>query len=499
VALGVAGAVGVWQLSFVRDADRLNAAYRQRASVGLCTDMPAFFPFFYYFGLFPVAGRTVFPALETREDFADFIKRHPERLIMDFSGPCNTARYGDYGKIFLFLPATLAGGSAAKPSVRLFNVLFFIVALEATLLALWREGYPMLGTLLAVLIGSHPLQLYEVYAHENVFSMPISTALLMLALHARFLTGRAAIDRTAGAVAIASGVILASIRQVRTEPALMALALPLVYLTIPRERLPKRLALILALALGYALTAQAWRVYFDRKIQEATAFVAAAGGDPYTGPRSQYHTVWHNLFLGLGDFDTERGYRWDDLAGYRYAIPILQREYGRPVTWQGSSYYLDQSYDARGQYMVSPLDFPEYYDVLRAKVTSDVRHDPLWYIGILWKRVEAIMSGTTPASLAGGAWRVGVPLSGWLVLPTLVAALLGRRPFFVKLLWFTFPLSLTPLFIFSGRGTTHYALFHLMMLAVWVQALVDAIGRRRAPAATQEEPRSRARGPLAGC
>jgi hypothetical protein len=399
---------------------------------------------------------------------------------MEFRGPCNTARYGDNGKIFLYLPAGAAARRPTEPSVRLFNVLFFIVALEGMLLVLWREGYPLLGILLAVLIGSHPLQLYEVYAHENVFSMPISTALLMLALHARFLTGRAPIDRTAWAVAIASGVILASIRQVRTEPALMAIALPFVYLTIPRERLPKRLALIFALTLAYALTAHAWRVFFDRKIQQATAFVAAAGGDPYPGPRSQYHTVWHNLFLGLGDFDTERGYRWDDLAGYRYAMPILQQEYGRPVTWQGNTYYLDQSYDPRGLYKVSPLDFPEYYEVLRAKVMSDIQEDPLWYAGILWRRVRAIMSDTTPASLACGAWRVGIPLSGWLVLPTLLAALLGRRPFFVKLLWFTFPLSLTPFLIFSGRGTTHYALFHLLTLAVWAQALMDAIRRRQA-------------------
>jgi len=481
-ALGAAFALGVWQLSFVREPPVRR--YVHPASLGLCQDMRAFFYFFYYFNQFPVGAYFDDPPPTTTEQLSAFVKAHPERLVMDFSWPCNTARYGDYGKIFLFIPAALARGGPDSPSVRLFNILFFVVALEAALLALWRHGYPMLGILLALLVGSDPFQLFEVYLHDNILSLPISTALLTLAMHVRFLTGRAGIDRSAWAIPAVSGVMLASMREVRTEPALMVAALPFVYLTVPRERLSKRVGLVLVLAASYALTAHAWRLYFDRKFEDAKAFVTKAGGEPYTGPRSQYHTVWHNLFVGLGDFGTQLGYRWDDRAAYAYATPILQQRYGRAVTYGGTGYYFQQSYDRRGLYRVSPLDFPEYEQVLRAKVLGDVLRHPMWYLGILRMRVRAIMWYTTPVSVAHGGWRAGRPFSGWFAVPTLLGVALWRKPFFVKLLCFTFPLSLTPLLIFSGGGTTHYAIFHLVTLCVWAQIVLDTLRRvlpRRSP------------------
>src|SRR5262245_7067471 len=102
-----------------------------------------------------------------------------------------------------------------------------------------------------------------------------------------------AVDRAAWAIAAVSGIVLASLRAVRTEPALMIAALPFVYLGIAPARLTRKLALVLVLGTAYGVAAFAWRAYFDRKFEQARAFVEQAGGIPYTGPRSRHHSVWH--------------------------------------------------------------------------------------------------------------------------------------------------------------------------------------------------------------
>lgn len=473
--------VCLWQFSFFRDATRLLTHFREGSAVGVCDDIQQLFYFFYYFNQFPVMAIEVdelrYPFSQTAARL--FVDLHGDRLIMDSGRPCNTARYGDLGKIFLVWPAALWRGSPENPTFVPTSALLFVAGLLAVLVGFWRARQPALGLLIVLLVGSNPFQLYETYRHENVFSLPISAALLLLGSHVRWMSGASPLDPRAFATAALTGAFLATLREVRTDSALMGLSAVGIYLTVPRSAWRRKLALVAVFGASAWLTAQAWTGYFDSKFTEAQEFVRRAGGHPYTGPRSQHHPAWHNVFLGLGDFDTKFGYRWDDKLAYAYATPILRSQYKLSFTYDGTFYFRETYGGPSGLYRISPQDLPEYVEVIRAKVIRDIVRDPAWYLGILWQRIRTILSQTTPISVALGDSRLGVPFSGWFFVPTLLALAITREAFLAKLLLFSFPLSLTPLLVFCGPGATYYAIFHILTLCVWVHLLLDVLRRRR--------------------
>lgn len=85
---------------------------------------------------------------------------------------------------------------------------------------------------------------------------------------------------------------------------------------------------------------------------------------PYALVRpSERHGVWSALWEGLGDFDRTHGHAWSD-----------------PVAEQVSR-------DAGG----GPLWTPGSEAVFKRLVRDDVRRDPLWYAGILFRRAGATL------------------------------------------------------------------------------------------------------------
>jgi hypothetical protein len=473
--------VCLWQLSFFLDPKRLPWDYQEGTALGMCTDVEVFFLFFYHFDQLPVGVIDAVPPPEPfdAETARELVRASGHRLRNEFAEPCNTARYGDLGKVFLFFPAALARGSPTPITVVPATASLFVAGLLCVLVGFWRAGYAALGVLIVLLAGSNPFQLFEVYRRENVFSLPISTALIVLGTHVRWMADRGRIDGWAWLTAALTGAFLASVHEMRANSALMALAVPGIYLTIGGSPWRRRLALVAVFAASLALTAQIWQAYFEAKHAEARDFVRSLGGQPYTGPRTQHHPLWHNLYLGLGDFDTEKGYAWDDRLAYAYAAPILRSRYGLDYTYSGD-YYFEESYDGAGAYPISPQDLPEYIEIIRQKVFDDVLGDPGWYLGILWQRIRAIMSQTTPVGMMIGNLWVGIPFSGWFVVPTVIGVVAARKAFLAKLLVFSFPLSLTALLIYCGPGATHYAIFHILTLGVWLQLLLEALRRRRA-------------------
>jgi hypothetical protein len=456
--------------------------YLDATALGLCDDVRIFFPYLYYFNQLPVGAIGVGPQAEPLDQKAarGLIERSGRLFRNDFSGPCNTARYGDLGKVFLFWPAAILRGHPLPATVLPATALLFVAGLCAVLIGFWRAGYATLGLLIVVFVGSNPFQIFEVYARENVFSLPISSALLVLGTHARLMTDGGRIDRWAWLTAALTGVFLASVREIRTDSALLALAVPGIYLTVRGSPWRRRLALVAVFAASGLLTARAWQGYFETKYAEAQDFVRSAGGQPYTGPRTQHHPVWHNVFTGLGDFDTDKGYRWDDRIAYAYAAPILHSRYHLNYTYPKGGFYFEESYDQTRENLVSPQDLPEYVEIIREKVIDDVLGDPGWYLGILGRRLLAIMSQTTPIGVWIGPWWVKAPFSGWLVVPTLIGVVVARRAFLAKLLLFSFPLSLSALLVFCGPGSTYYAIFHILTLCVWIQLLIEAVKSRAA-------------------
>ena len=464
--------VVLWQVGFAGASHESRRPWAMNASMGLSADAPSFFYFFHHFGVFPVAAREV-PQLGPSKAAAQaFVAHHGDRLTTDLDLPTSTARFGDYGKLFLFYPDLWLRGDPGHATAMPFNQALFVVALLAVFWAFWRQGYTLLGALIVLLVGSDPFQVVEVYARGNIFSIPISVALLMLAAHLRYLTGRAGADALAWITAAAGGIVLASFREVRTEAVLMVPAVLATWLLV-RAPLDRRVLLALVFVVAFAATGRAWTSYWHGQFARAEAFVTHAGGTTSPAPLGTHHAFWHAIACGLGDYGGDRGYSWDDRASFRWATTYDARSNPKPLAKHYThGYFLDETYD--GAHHIAPTDLPDYNALVRGRVLGDIREDPAWYAGILGQRALAILRDATPAALSFGAFTFAWPGAGWLLVPVLAYALVRRRYFHAALIAFTLPLSAVALMVYSGRGATFYGIAHLIALAAAIDLAMKA-------------------------
>ncbi|HUT35640.1 MAG TPA: hypothetical protein VNE39_19275 [Planctomycetota bacterium] len=467
--------IPLWQYTFYRAGDRLDARYRLQASTGKLMQ-EKFVYFLYYLGLFPVATEKD-DVVFSREGAREVLAKHGDTLLMEWQ---HSYRSGSLGTALLYLPDALLRGSPKDPSVRPANGLAFTLALVGLFAAFWFIRQPVLGSILVLLLGSNPFQLHEAYLRENTFGWPITAAVALLALHVPLLGERKVSPWYLWAVPVASGLLLASVRQVRPEPLALILSPMACYLAVSGARWLVRVGLVGVLFAAYLLGGWGWSAWFDAKHEQARRAVAAAGGHPYPGPRAQSHLFWHPIWCGLGDFGQKHGYAWDDQAAADYALPLLEEKYGVeiPKTKRTRSLFKDTYWDEGRHYYKTPYELPHYEEVVRDKVLGDIARDPLWYLGVLAQRAWRILWQTTPPRLSVGTAGVDVPMHGVLVLPVL--ALLAARQcwWLLKLVCFSLPLSLPAFAIFSGLGMCHYSCYHLVVVALGAAWLLEATLRR---------------------
>jgi hypothetical protein len=489
----VAGVLAIleWQHVFLRhrawEGTLRSSTYVLNASGGILGWQQDFLYFLYYLNLFPVATETEEPLERSREGAQRLFRTRGETLVMERFW---TIRYGDLLKTYLYLPDAYADGRPAeRPLMVLANATAWVAALVALYVAFWSEGYAILGAILVVLLGSNPFQVSEAFARNNVFSWVITTGVLVLALNLRFLVDRRPSAVSIALVPVATGLLLATVRQIRTEPMLVGASVVLAYFTARSLGGAARSLLVGLLAASFSLGSAAWGSYFDAKFREAYVKVRAAGGHPYDGPRHLHHFVWHALWCGLGDFDTRYGYEWNDTKGMAYALPIMRARGFAPTGHPRlerrpfDALTLGVYWDRARKYARTPFEVPEYIDVIREKVVHDITHDPVWYLTILAKRVGRLVVETTPPTVALGNGRTAsLPRSAvWGLLPLGVAAvaLRARSRFLLKLLLFLAPLASTALLVYSGQGTTYYSVVHLVAFGVGLAWLLEALMGRR--------------------
>ena len=119
-----------------------------------------------------------------------------------------------------------------------------IGSLVCLFVSLCLVDHRMLATLLVGLLGSNPFQLYHLYVPpEIIWAYPMCVASLMLALNAPLILARKP-NRAAFVLPLLSGVFLASVREVRTEPALVGAALVVTYAIAAKTGWRGRVALI---------------------------------------------------------------------------------------------------------------------------------------------------------------------------------------------------------------------------------------------------------------
>jgi len=466
----------VWQSTFSVASAQLDQKYRVTQTAGLF-NQHLFVYYYYYLDLFPVWAAYVEPVY-SKEWAEEIVREQPGSLRMETTYAIQS---GDLGKVWLYLPEAFLKSEPREVKVFWLNGWLFMLALVVLLVALWYVDRFALGILLVALLGSHPFQLFEVYADPGsgtgqVFALNISVALWVLAFHVPLLFNRHVHKFYLFALPVFTGLFLATVRQLRTEPVVILVSVLACYALFSRVNWRRRAMLILLVLAPFWIGSAAWQSYFDFKINQAYEFVSRAGGHPFNEVRNRYHSFWHSFWMGLGDFDTTHGYKWDDVTAMDYAYSILKPA-GKVDFEMIGTERSTATYDAAGLYFKRIDYLPEYDPVLREKVLHDIRNDPQWYLDILAQRVHRIVNEAAPTRLALGAWYIALPLEGWLLIPMLAFLILARRWSLLKLLCFTLPLAATAFVIYSGGGYTYYSVFLQVVVAIG-SALIWSSARR---------------------
>ncbi len=464
-----------WQNIFMLSASKLDRSYRSGDIAGLFTQA-GFLYFYHHLGLFPIFYSASDAKLDNRAGAESVLREQGASLRMEST---YAFRSGDLGKIWLFLPEAIIKGASIGITIFWANFWFFTLGLVAILIAAWYAGRFALGFFLVAFLGSHPFQLYEVYANPGygsgqVVGLTISVAIWALALHLPLIFDRKVSALYLWSLPVLTGIFFATMREIRSEILVGLVGVLIAYAFYTGIKWKTKTALCLVCLCAFQLVSVGWAHYWDAKYLRAVSVVKACGGIPYTGPRDSHHVVWHMLWMGLGDFDTAKKYAWGDSNAFGYAAPIMKRrgvlpkDHEQPGTETSNYFY-------NGVYPRYIADVPEYHKILRDKIIADIRSDPLWYFKILLRRTWRILAETAPVRLSFGAHWVNIPLAGWLLLPTLLVLMVSRHWRYIKLITFCMSLSALPLLMYSGGGRTYYSIYPQIIAAiyaVWVCGLL---------------------------
>jgi hypothetical protein len=481
-------AIVLWQSSFAGPQAKLDNSYKITAASGVHHDR-SFTYFLYYLNLFPVVSTTNIQCTNDAQpgcwDSAgtpgDFTYEAANRVLTTHGNSLQqdlgwTWYSGDRGKIYLYLFDAWLKGAPWNPTPTPASRFGFIVALSLLYASLWWVRRPVLGAMLVLFLGSNPFQLFEVHGRPNVFGLNISIAILLLAIHVPLLQRWYRPNpKWVFLWPVGVGLLMATLRTVRSEPMPMLLAAVGTYLLVTALSWKRRAALVGVLVASFWLGGTLWNHHFLRQQQRSAQVIAQHGGHPYPTDFRLYHHVWHPIWCGLGDFGEKYGYVWDDLRAAAYAKPILESKgvyvpSGFFVKNAAPQEYLDPETKL---YKKLPYDIPFYNDVIRDKVLSDIKHDPVWYIGVLAKRVHRIFTTTTPVRVSWSTGWLNVPWHAVMLLPLVVLLALCRSRFLLGLSLFTLPSVTTAFVIYSDRGITFYGIFHIVAFAVVASIVVS--------------------------
>lgn len=463
-----------WQSLFIPSSVEISSKYHDQITTGLYHEnFRRFFYFYYHLGLFPVASSTT-PSVDTPAAAKELIAREGTTLVNEIDW---TIRSGERGKVLLFYPGAWLSGGAVSASARVFNILFFI----SSLLALWTAFVwikrPGLGAFTIAVFGSNPFQLNEVYRVVNIFGLPISISLWLLAgslplIFSRYRSAPVLPPWYSWVFAFFSAALLGTMNLIRPEPLTLVLS-PLAVLLVCSPAKPWiRVLMVLFTMVSFLGVKKGWNFYFDQKERAAVKLVTESGGYPFPSFHYKEHRFWHPMYLGLADFDNKVGIQYDDLYGYSVGAQgidgKLPKFSHKTLMWAGDRYH-----DVKRHYRVKWEDMPEYNALMKKLYLDKLWNEPVWLLGILTDRAMRILYETTPLSMQLSSFAVQIPWSGLLWLLILGVAVWRRRGRDILLLSVLLPGSLSMFLVYSGEGRCYYSIFHLAAAIVLFDWLTE--------------------------
>jgi len=375
--------------------------------------------FYYYKNQFPLA--TLNDDLTYSEEGAnEEISLRGKDLIMEYT---HWSRLGENARILAFLPDAYLAGSPENPSVRLFNTLVFISGLMLLFWGFWRIKKPIFGLLLVMLINCTPFFLYEIFSNQNIFGVLAAVFFMILGINLPLLFSKALNFKRVVFTVLISALLIGFFSEFRNEISVVLVSLLLLCLAAKNLKISKKIVLIVLAIISFNLSKKLIRNHFELKFEEASELVRLNKGHVYKGAKISGHNFWHPVFCGLGDYDTKYGYEWNDKKAYAYAIPIEE--------------------------------LMNYEKVVKAKVVSDIKNDPMWYVTILIKRVFKTLTTTIP-----------LPYVGWLIFPLTFYLFKKKKWSLLKLILVSLPLSATSIMVYSGKGSTYNSVFVYFIMAI---------------------------------
>lgn len=440
-----------------------NPQSRQDAS-GLDYQFANKFVYFYYHtGQFPLLTLNE-QVINSQQGAYDEIRNHGNDLLMEYG---HWSRLGESARIWAFMPDAWVFGKITKPSVRLFNILFFTLGLLSLFHGLYRLGYKKIAWILILILLSLPFFHYEVFSRENIFGLQASAFCLMAGILFSIFYGKTThLKLIFGFLLVAACLSLAA--EIRNENLVLLVSACLLIWGATMRSWPVRLFASLILVVLFFSGRWLIQNYFQQRFETAYALVKRQGGHVYQGPRISGHKFWHPVFCGLGDFDTKYGYRWSDTTAYNYAIAPLRRQ---GINWPYSGkLHFDAWYDSAHRYYIKFDEIPQYEEVVKEKVIQDIRKDPWWYLSILAQRMFRILHSCLPFANAG-----------FLVFPALYILLRKKDlPLFYLILASTVPCALA-LLIYAKDGATLNSLYAIIALSILLSLAMDLVSRRWKP------------------
>lgn len=435
------GGIVAQQSSFLRLTADPDPYYRNVLNLG--ASYQRFFAFFYYFGGFPV-----------NLDRQNTKTREEAVATLQALGPRLTPESGIYNRasIFIFYPDAWMKGRPDTAEMRTGHAVWFTFGLVALFLAMCSAGRPLLGLFSALLVGSDPFQVYELYhvSSSTIFPTVISTGLVIMAACVWLSTERMArAPRLSLAIAALAGVVCALQYEIRLEGVGVVGGALFSLIVCFRHRTLAKVGMAVAFVAAVWATSAALDRYFAASFERANTVVSQSGGTPAQPGNPYYSTQWWALWSGLGDFDEKYGFLADDRAGISY-------------------------YYGHGLQVVSERAH-------RANYLETVTSDPLWFGEIMYRRMKRVLTENTPYRLGYGQRHTDLPISPVMVtmvgLVLLAGILMSSRNPDVRAQWnlFVVPLAIGGVAVgqLADYGLQFYAIAHLFMLAYVGCVLLD--------------------------